>query len=106
MTALAGSVATAIAVIARAILLGGGHLAKIVATSQKALEVIRGNLINGRGIGGYIREASKRMIDYESLRSNISHKGRSCYFIGGLAETWQDVTRAREASVVAEESAV
>jgi ParB-like chromosome segregation protein Spo0J len=49
VTALAGSVATAITLLARATL--RDDLSTIIDTSKKALDVARGNLINGRGIG-------------------------------------------------------
>jgi hypothetical protein len=43
-TAVAGSIASAVRVLARAILLGGDHIATIVAMSRKALDSARGNL--------------------------------------------------------------
>ena len=52
VTALAGSVATAIAVIARAILLGDEQVSKIFdALPKNALAQARSDLINGKGIG-------------------------------------------------------
>jgi hypothetical protein len=50
-TAIAGSVASAITLLARAILLGGDHLPGIHGTSPKAWETARGHLASGRGIG-------------------------------------------------------
>jgi ParB-like chromosome segregation protein Spo0J len=51
VTALAGSVATAIAMLARGILLGDKHISQICDISPKALECARGNLASGKGIG-------------------------------------------------------
>src|SRR5215471_9073391 len=50
-TAVAGSIASAIRLLVRAILLGPDHLAQIQARSQKAWETARGNLTSGDGLG-------------------------------------------------------
>ena len=56
-TAVAGAVATAIMQIARSLISNEEYLAGIPATSAKAIEVARGNLMNGRGVGHELVEA-------------------------------------------------
>jgi hypothetical protein len=50
-TAIAGSIAGAIKLLVRAILVGNEHIARILAISNKALECARGNLVSGKGLG-------------------------------------------------------
>jgi hypothetical protein len=50
-TALAGSIASAIRLIARGVLLGDQDIARILAISEKALDCARGNLTSSKGIG-------------------------------------------------------
>jgi hypothetical protein len=48
---LAGAVTTAIKEIAKALITNEGYLAQICATSAKAIEIARGNLMKGQGAG-------------------------------------------------------
>ena len=55
-TAVAGSIASAIRLLTKAILLGHEHLARILATSPKGWETAGGNLTEGRGLGHELLE--------------------------------------------------
>jgi hypothetical protein len=50
-TAIAGTVASAVRILARAILLGRDHLGRILPMSLKGWEISRGYLISERGPG-------------------------------------------------------
>jgi hypothetical protein len=56
-TAVTGAVATSIVEIAKLLISEPEHLATILATSSKAIEVAQGNLMNGRGVGHELIEA-------------------------------------------------
>ena len=56
-TALTGAIATAIMQIAKMLISDPEHLPQICETSSKAIEVARGNLMNGRGVGQDLIEA-------------------------------------------------
>jgi hypothetical protein len=55
-TAIAGAIASGIRLLAKGILMGDEHLARILATSQKSLETARGQLASGKGIGHELLE--------------------------------------------------